>query len=50
MWFWFGFYEATDRFDGLSKSQFEIGGFVVCLVSALGSTSTINHTDELTPS
>lgn len=27
---------VPDRFDGLPKSRFEIGGFAVCVVSALG--------------
>lgn len=36
MRFGFGFYEATDRFDGQSKSWFEIGGFAVCFGRELG--------------
>lgn len=44
MRFGFGFYEATDRFDGQSKSWFEIGGFTVCVVSALGYIRQLHYT------
>ncbi len=27
---------VIDRFDGLSKTRFAMGGFAVCVVSALG--------------
>lgn len=36
MRFWLCLYGTPDRFDWLSKSRLEIGGFAVCVVRALG--------------
>ncbi|ELI5719951.1 hypothetical protein KW443_09230 [Vibrio fluvialis] len=43
MRFWFGCYVVSDRFDELSKSRFVMGGFAVCVVSALGYMVIVKH-------